>query len=339
MQTGANNLITDISGLRVGNAEDRKLKSGVTCLIADQDNVASCHVMGGAPGTRDTDLLSPENTVQSVNAIILAGGSAFGLDACGGAQAKLREDGRGFEVGDLRVPIVPGAILFDLINGGDKGWHRLSPYAELGYHAAANGSVDFELGSIGAGTGALTGGPNPGLKGGLGSASFKLPTGHLVGALVAVNALGSPVVGEGPNFHAAHFEIGDEFGGLGGSRAKSGEAAALRIKFRQQQGQNRNTTIGIIATDAKLTKGEAKRLAIAAHGGLARALWPSHTPMDGDIVFSIATGTKGPFDNFDNMIDLSAAAASTMARAVARGIYSAHSEDNDLFPTWQQKFG
>ena len=153
MQTGPKNLITDIAGLRVGNCEDRRLKSGVTVILCDQPATAAVHIMGGAPGTRETDLLEPHNTVQTVDAITLAGGSAFGLDAASGVQAALKEMGRGFAVGPLRVPIVPAAILFDLLNGGDKAWGRYPPYRELGYEAVQAAAESFELGTHGAGTG------------------------------------------------------------------------------------------------------------------------------------------------------------------------------------------
>ena len=336
MQTGPNNLLTDVAGLRIGNSQDENIKSGVTVLVADKPNVASVHVMGGAPGTRETDLLSPENTVQSVDALVLSGGSAFGLDAASGVQAALKEAGRGFEVGEHRIPIVPGAILFDLINGGDKDWGRYPPYREMAFEATNNAAVEFELGSVGAGTGCLTGGPGAGTKGGLGSASTKLANGIMIGALVAVNALGSSTVGETNRFWAAPFEIADEFGGLGPASVSPEESAALRIKFREQISQNANTTIAIIATDAKLSKGDVKRLAVAAHDGFARALWPAHTPLDGDLIFSIATGEAQAPESLDDTIDLSAIASSTMARAIARGIFHASSRPNDLFKSWKE---
>ncbi len=330
MIPGPRNLITDVAGLRVGNASDDKLKSGVTALLCDVDVTASVHVMGGAPGTRDTDLLAPDKTVTSVDAIVLSGGSAFGLDACGGVQAVLREAGRGFQIGPHRVPIVPGAILFDLINGGDKDWGAVSPYAELGRTAAQNASETFDLGTTGAGTGALTGGPGGGLKGGLGSASAVLANGITIAALVAVNALGSPLADADGHFWAAPFEKDGEFGGLGPSPAPSD---TLHIKFRQAV-EGANTTIGIIATDAVLTKAQANRLAVAAHDGFARALWPAHTPLDGDAIFTVATGGSGVTPDLDGQIDLSAAAGAVMARAIARGVYEATPTENDLFPVW-----
>lgn len=338
MKSGPSNAISDVKGLRVGNADDPRLKSGVTALICDVENVASVHVMGGAPGTRETDLLAAENTVESVDALVLSGGSAFGLDAAGGVQSALREMGRGFAVGDLRVPIVPAAILFDLINGGDKDWERHSPYRDLGYHAASSAAAEFDLGTAGAGTGALIGGPYPGLKGGLGSASSVLNSGATIAALVAVNALGAATVGDSRHFWAAPFEIASEFGGLGPQPRTSDGSVALNIKFRERTQPGTNTTIGIIATDAKLSKAQVKRLSIAAHDGFARALWPAHTPLDGDLVFGLATGGSEISPDLDAWIDLSAAAASTMSRAIARGVFAASEAPNDIFPTWSKRF-
>ncbi len=210
-RTGPRNLITDVAGLRVGNAADDRIKSGVTVVVCDEPAVAGVQVLGGAPGTRETDLLEPHNSVEAVNAIVLSGGSAFGLDAASGVQAALREMGVGFEVGGHRVPIVPTAIVFDLRNGGDKDWGRYPPYRELGYEAVQAASADFALGTVGAGTGALV----AGFKGGLGSASTVLPNGVTVGALAVVNATGSVTVGRSGHFWAAPWELGDEFGGLG----------------------------------------------------------------------------------------------------------------------------
>ncbi|MDB5524809.1 MAG: peptidase [Rhizobium sp.] len=331
MRAGPKNLITDVAGLRVGNVEDRVLKSGVTVIVCDQPATAAVHVMGGAPGTRETDLLEPHNTVQAVDAIALSGGSAFGLDAASGVQAALREMGRGFAVGPMRVPIVPAAILFDLLNGGSKDWDRYPPYREMGYEAALAAAGTFSLGSYGAGTGALT----AGLKGGLGSASSLLPNGITIGALVAVNALGSVTLGDTRHFRAAIHEIGEEFAGLGWPREIPPEAREIRTKLDLGQPKDGNTTIAVIATDAVLTKAEAKRLAVAAHDGFAHAIWPSHTPLDGDLVFAVATGTSGKSMSIEDFISLSAAAASTMARAIARGVQQAHAEDGDLMPAWQ----
>lgn len=330
MKTGPRNLITDVAGLAVGNAGDTRLNSGVTSIVCDPPATAAVQVLGGAPGTRETDLLEPHNTVETVNGLILSGGSAFGLDAASGAQACLREQGQGFEVGPHRIPIIPAAILFDLINGGDKDWGLYPPYRELGYQATASASQDFGIGSTGAGTGALT----ATFKGGLGSASARLENGFTIGALVAANPMGSVTIGGTRHFWAAPFEIDDEFGGLGMPSPLPGDATELRIKFRDLSRGVSNTTIAVIATDASLTKAEAKRLAIAAHAGLARAIWPSHTPFDGDLVFALATGASARKPSLDEFLDLCAAAASTMSRAIARGIYHATPDPRDLMPAW-----
>lgn len=327
--TGPRNLITDVSGLRVGNASDAGLKSGVTVLTCDEPATASFQVLGGAPGTRETDLLEPHNSVPAVNALVLSGGSAFGLDAASGVQAALRERGIGFDVGGHIVPIVPTAILFDLRNGGDKDWGRYPPYRDLGYEATQTAVADFAIGTHGAGTGALS----SGLKGGLGSASTMLDTGVTIGALAAVNPVGSVTVGRSRHFWAAPFEIGDEFGGLGYPSPMPEDARRILLKYRDKAVQA-NTTIAVIATDAVLTKADAKRLAIAAHDGFARAIWPTHTPADGDLVFALATGRSGKTLAFDHAIDLYAAAGATMARAIARGVFAATPADGDLFPVW-----
>ncbi len=336
MKPGPRNLITDVEGLLVGNAEDRALKSGVTALLCQTPAVASVQVVGGAPGTRETDLLEPHNTVDTVNALVLSGGSAFGLDAASGVQSALREQGTGFEIGPHIIPIVPAAILFDLLSGGDKDWALHPPYRELGYEAAKAAAHDFDIGTIGAGTGATT----ADLKGGLGSASTVLDNGVTVGALVAVNAIGSANVAGGAHFWAAPFECGDEFGGLGFPAPLPPDASALRIKYRDMNNASlTNTTIGVIATDAVLNKSDAKRLAVGTHDGFARAIWPAHTPTDGDLIFSAATGASGKTLDVDGFLDLCAAAAATMSRAIARGVYSAHAEPEDIKVTWQAKFG
>lgn len=329
MKAGKRNLITDVEGLRVGNADDPRVKSGTTVIVCDRPTVAAVQVLGGAPGTRETDLLEPHNTVENIDAIVLSGGSAFGLDAASGAQAALREAGVGFDVGGMRIPIVPTAILFDLLNGGDKDWGRFAPYRQLGYHAVQSASRDFALGTVGAGTGATT----VGLKGGLGSASCVMDNGITVAALAAVNAVGSANIGMTRHFWAAPFEIGTEFGGLGMPHPMPADATRVRRKFRDDK-PLRNTTIAVIATDAALTKASAKRMAISAHDGFARAIWPSHTPYDGDLVFALATGASGKELAVDDAIDFYAVASAVMARAIARGVYSATPAVNDLFPSW-----
>lgn len=326
------NLITDIEGVAVGHSTDMALGSGVTAIVFDEPAVASGSVLGGAPGGRDTALLDPSMTVQTVDAFVLSGGSAFGLDAAGGVQAGLREMGRGLEVGAVRVPIVPQAILFDLLNGGDKNWGRHSPYRDMGYEAfrvAANGP--FELGTIGAGTGATT----ATLKGGLGSASAVTSKGFKIAALVAVNALGTATVGDTPHFWAAPFEIDNEFGGLGFPTRFTEEDRALRLKGIDLKA----TTIGVIVTDATLTKAQAHRLSIMAHDGFARALLPGHLPADGDTVFAAATGRK-PAADLASFMELCHLATLVSARAVARGVFEATSLPFPACPpAWKDRFG
>jgi len=328
MHPGARNLITDVAGVLVGNAQDARLRSGCTVFTGDAPFTAAVCVMGGAPGTRETDLLSPERLVQQVDALVLSGGSAFGLDACSGVADGLRAAGRGFAVGDQRVPIVPGAILFDLLNGGEKGWER-NPYHALGRAALAQAAEDFAMGSAGAGTGAMTGR----WKGGLGSASAVLPSGITVGALVAVNALGSATVGDGPQFWAAPWELGAEFGGLGAARSFPGAEVPLP---RKRTGEA--TTIAIVATDAALTQAQALRMATAAQDGMARALVPSHTLLDGDLVFAAATGRRALADPLVDAFQIGHAAASCLARAIARGVYLAQPMQGDLQPAWSAQF-
>jgi L-aminopeptidase/D-esterase-like protein len=324
MKAGQRNLITDVAGLRVGNAEDAVLRSGVTVLTAEKPFTAAVSVMGGAPGTRETDMLAPDRLVQEVDALVLSGGSAFGLDACSGVMEGLRAAGRGFAVGNQRVPIVPGAILFDLLNGGDKRW-SVNPYAGLGRRALAVAAVEFGLGSAGAGYGALTGR----WKGGLGSASLVLDSGITVGALVAVNALGSATVGEGRQFWAAPWEIGDEFGGLGVSPERAALEDPLPVKRRGEA-----TTIAIVATDAALTQAGALRMATAAQDGMARALVPSHTLLDGDLVFAAATGARGMDDAVRDAFQIGHAAATCLARAIATAVYLARPMQGDMQPCW-----
>ena len=334
MRTGPNNSILDVDGVLIGNAHDERVKSGVTVVLSDVPFTAGVHIMGGAPGTRETDLLDPAQTVDKVDALVLAGGSAFGLQAAAGVQEVLYEQGRGFRVGDAAVPLVPAAIVFDLLNGGDKKWRGEPPYRGLGRKAAETVSDHgLCLGTIGAGFGATT----AGLKGGLGSASEIAATGHRVGALAIVNAIGSATIGHGPHFWAAPFEVDGEFGGLGYPDDFAG-AAALNTKGSAPH-SGENTTIAIVATDAVLTKAEAKRVATMAHDGFARALWPSHTPYDGDLIFCMATGKKPLANGPADILQIGAAAASTMARAVARGVYEAVEYPGDVMPVWKARFG
>jgi L-aminopeptidase/D-esterase-like protein len=306
------NLLTDVAGIAVGHAEDLRLGSGVTVIQFDRPSVAAVSVLGGAPGGRDTDMLAPQSTIEMVDAIVLSGGSAFGLDAAGGVQAALREQGRGLAMGAVRVPIVAQAIIFDLLNGGDKNWARFSPYRDLGFAATLAVGRSFALGSVGAGTGATT----ATVKGGLGSASATTRDGHTVAAIAVANAVGSVTIGDGPWFWASPCEQDSEFGGRGWP-------ATFDVTPRLKGGPGASTTIGLVATDAALTRTQALRLAIMAHDGLARAVLPTHAPMDGDTIFAAATGLRPLNVPVRELTELGHAATLVMARAIARGVYEA----------------
>ncbi|HEX2652336.1 MAG TPA: P1 family peptidase [Xanthobacteraceae bacterium] len=326
------NLITDVAGVRVGHADDHRLGSGVTAIIFDEPATATIDARGGGPGTRETDLLDPAMTVNHVDGIALSGGSAFGLEAGAGIQAWLAEHGRGFAVRTARVPIVPGAILFDLLSGGDKQWGRYPPYRELGYQAASCAGTDFSLGSTGAGLGATT----VNLKGGIGSASAMTPAGFTVGALVAVNAAGSVTVGDSPCFWAAPFERDGEFGARGFPTRMPSEALQPITKA----GARESTALAVIATDASLTKAQLKRIAVMAQTGFARAIYPVHTPLDGDVVFAAATGRRAINNPLHDLSEIGSIAANVLARAVARGIYEATALPfPNALPSWRDKFG
>lgn len=328
MTPGPRNLITDVAGLKVGNATHARIKTGVTAIICDEPATAGVQILGGAPGTRETDLLAPDKTVAAIDALVLSGGSAFGLDAASGVADGLSALGRGFAVGDRRVPIVPGAILFDLLNGGDKDWAH-NPYKALGAAALSAAGTDFALGSEGVGTGALI----ADMKGGLGSASAVID-GVTVGALVAVNALGRVTVGGGRRFWAAPFEMGDEFGGHGMARAFDPTAMPAIKGFAA-----RNTTIAIVATDAALSQAQATRMAIAAHDGMARAIYPSHTPLDGDLVFAAATGAVPLANPMGDALLIGHVAALCLARAIARGVHAATDRPGDVKPSYRALHG
>lgn len=327
------NLITDIEGLRVGHAHDAALASGVTAIVIDTENVASAVTRGGAPGSRDTTLLEPEMTAQGVNAVILSGGSLFGLDAAGGVCNYLRGTGSGLRIGPVVIPIAVQAITFDLINGGNKDWGRKPPYWDLGWQAAECATDgDFALGTVGGGYGTTT----VTLKGGVGSASTVTASGFRVAAIAVVNSVGSVTIGDGPHFWAASVEIGNEFGGLGMPAHLTPSDLALRMKGGRQPA----TTIGLVATDAILTKPQAKRLAIMADDGLARAVRPAHAPMDGDTVFAVATQKKPLTDPLPNMTEIGMAAGDCLARAIARGVYEATALPfHGALPAWRDKFG
>ncbi|HEX9555456.1 MAG TPA: P1 family peptidase [Reyranella sp.] len=323
---GSRNLITDVDGILVGNVEDQRLRSGVSVVLCETPSVASVDVRGGAPGTRETDLLDPASRNERIDAICLSGGSAFGLSAADGVMRWLKERGRGVPVAGAIVPIVPTAILFDLLNGGDKNWDW-PPYRELAYAAAGKAARDFALGNAGVGLGAKAGN----LKGGLGSASaVGAANGLQVGALVAVNARGYTTMGDMPQFWAWALEQDREFGGL----PPPAHGLALPVSHSRadlthdpadaaRSDPRANTTIAVVATNARLDKASAKRLAVMAQDGLARSIRPVHTPQDGDTVFAIATGRHEMGDDPLALGELGTLAADCLARAVARGVYNA----------------
>jgi len=332
MQPGPRNSLTDIPGLQVGQAEDARLKSGVTVVMGAAPFVASVAVMGGAPGTRETDLLEPDKSAPAIDALVLSGGSAFGLDSAGGVVARLREMGRGFAVGPVRVPIVPAAIIFDLLNGGDKDWTD-SPYPALGRAAVDAMGKEVRLGSHGAGTGALT----ARMKGGTGSASLEIGNGITVAALMIANPIGSPCTRGDRHFWAAPFELGAEFGGLGPDPASGLVTPEESLKYGALS-RHANTTIGVVATNARLTKAQAKRLATASHDGIARAVVPAHSPADGDLIFAAATGEGRPAD--DAMLGaICNAAAHCVARSIARAVFEATPAPGDILRCWSDLNG
>jgi L-aminopeptidase/D-esterase-like protein len=326
------NLITDIAGVRVGNAHDAVIASGATSIVFDVANAASGVTRGGAPGGRDTMLLAPEMTVRSIDAVLLTGGSLYGLDAAGGAVSVLRSEGRGMRIGAINVPIAVQAIVFDLLNGGDTDWGRMPPYWELGWQAtAAARSGAFPLGSVGGGYGATT----ANLKGGLGSASASTPSGFLVGALTVVNAVGSTVIGDGPHFWAAPFEVDGEFGGLG----QPPQVPRGDLELRMKRASPPSTTIALIVTDAALSKAEAKRIAIMADDGLARAIRPAHAPTDGDTIIAVATQQRPLGDPLPEVTEIGLGAADCLARAIARGVYEATALPfPGALPAWRDRF-
>lgn len=320
VKPGPRNLITDVDGLRVGNSEDARIRSGVTVLLPDRPAVMSVDARGGAPGTRDVSALDPANSVQDFHGLVLSGGSVFGLDAAGGVTDALSTRGIGLDLGPRRVPVVPAAILFDLMNGGDKIWVDRSPYHELGRMAVDKAATDFLLGNAGAGMGAEAGA----IKGGLGSASAVTRDGLQVGALVAVNACGSVLMPDKITPWAWMLEQNGEFGGLSAPDLPPGQGVSMDVDLPKGARLAENTTIAVVATNLDLTKAELRRMAIMAQDGLARAIRPVHTPFDGDIVFAVATGAKTAADpRAVALTEAGALAADCLARAVVCGVMAA----------------
>lgn len=331
------NLITDVPGLKVGHAHDPDAFTGVTVLLPDAPAIAAIDVRGGGPGTRESDALGLSGTVDHIHGLVLSGGSAFGLSAATAVQSWLSAQGRGFDVGGVKIPIVPQAILFDMLNGGDKDWGAVPPFEGLAFKACETAANTCDLGNVGAGFGATT----ATLRGGLGSASAHYRDGVWVGALAAVNAVGSATFDNAGRFWAGPFEIGDEFGGLGPPPAWPDPSQPAALKG----GTGENTTLGVIATNAPLSKVQAHRLAVMAQTGLAKALHPVHTPLDGDVVFALSTAKDAALSasplSHQTLAKLGDVAAKTMARAVARGIYHAAPAPQGWAgpPAWCTAFG
>ena len=320
---GRLNLITDVQGIKVGQAEDCAVRTGVTVITADRAMAAAVDVRGGAPGTRETDALADHDLVHVVDAVVLAGGSVYGLAAADGVAAWLGARRRGFALSPSSEvppsPIVPAAILFDLDNGGNKSWGMAPPYRALGVAAVEAAAAHFAIGSTGAGFGARSGQ----LHGGTGSASIRSQDGFTVGAIVAVNSFGSAVAADGRSFWAAPWEIGGEFGARGTAGLSAGDDGWGLTKEKAIAGQN--TTIACVATDAALSGSELKRVAIMAHDGLARAIRPVHSPFDGDTVFAVATGDREVTGARPLAVArLGALGADTLARAIARAVFEAN---------------
>jgi len=332
---GLRNLITDVPGLSVGGAVDARARTGVTVILPDERAVCAVDVRGGAPGTRETDALGADNLVDAVDAVVLSGGSVYGLAAADGVAVWLGSLGRGYDLargpGIPLAPVVPAAILYDLANGGDKDWGLMPPYRDLGIAAAQAAGRTFDLGTAGAGAGAMAGS----LKGGLGSASAVTPDGFTVGALVAVNSFGSVVAPGGAAFWAQAFEIEGELGGLTPSPFRAAPDDWGLSKRDPKLGAN--TTIACVAVDAILDPAQARRLAVMAQDGLARAIRPVHTPFDGDVVFALATGHRPlPEPAAFSLTRLGALAADCLARAIARGVYEARPWPGTNILSWRE---
>ncbi len=336
---GPRNLITDVSGIQVGNAHDEAVATGVSVILPQTRAVAAYDTRGGGPGTRETDALDPVNLVDAVDAVFLSGGSSYGLAAGSAITDWLGARGRGFALmeGAPVSPVVPGAILYDLANGGDKRWRESPPYAELARRACESAGAEFALGNAGAGFGAAAGN----LKGGLGSASIATPEGLQIGALVAVNAFGAAVIPGTGRLWAAYAEQNREMGGqppltepLSGARADF--QAGTKAGGPAQAGGN--TTIGVVALNAALTPAQARRIAIMGQDGLARSLRPVHTPLDGDTLFVLATGAlaSAPMEALA-LARAGALAADCVARAVGRAVFEARGLNG--IPAYREVFG
>ena len=332
IRPGPKNLITDILGIRVGNVDSLVWRSGVTSIVPQKPVVAAVDIRGGGPGTRETDALNAECLVEKIHAIVLSGGSAFGLAAADGVMCNLAQQKFGFQLGAAIIPIVPAAILFDLLNGGDKNWGARPPYFEMGFQSVEGLQDTFELGNVGAGMGAIA----DTLKGGLGSASFLYQQGmeeiH-IGALAAVNSVGSVTLPDSPVMWAAPYEQNKELGGQG----KVDPNYQMKLDFTFPTSEGTHTTLVVVATDATLSQAQAKRMAIMAQDGLARAIRPVHSPFDGDTVFVMSTEEKILTNPAANLAKLGMLAADCVTRAVARGVFEAETLGD--WESYQSRYG
>jgi L-aminopeptidase/D-esterase-like protein len=307
--------ITDVDGVKVGHFTETRRPTGCTVILYEGGAVGGVDVRGSAPGTRETDLLKPSNLVDKVNAIILSGGSAFGLDTATGVMRYLEERNAGFTTAAGKVPIVPAAILYDL-NVGDG---KIRPNADAGYKACTNAnSGPVEEGSVGAGAGATVGkiGGGKPMKGGIGTSSIKLPNGIVIGAVVAVNCVGDVVDPKSGRIVA-------------GARTSDGkafvnivEAYRSGLNVSQSSAPGQNTTIGVVATNARFDKTQMTKIAEMAHDGMARAINPTHTPSDGDTLFALSTGTSNALPN---LTAIGALAAEAVTEAILRAVMKAKS--------------
>ena len=323
---GPSNDLSDVAGLKIGQAEDPRVRTGTTVVLCDEPAVAAVDVRGGGACTRETDVMNPGGLVEAVDAVVLSGGSVYGLAAADGVCAALGADRRGYGLfpspGVPNSPIVPAACLYDLANGGDKTWGAEPPYRALGmaaYEAAKIGGPLVQ-GAVGAGFGAMAGA----LKGAIGSASIVTEDGITVAALVAVNCFGSVRMPNSDAYWAWPYEIDNEFGG-----ARPPADYALNPEdwgqAKLNPGARAQTTLAVVATDAQLSRDETRRFCVMGQDGLARAIRPVHAPFDGDVVFGLATGAQEV--NADirpyQLTRLGSLAADCLARAIARGVHAA----------------
>ncbi len=331
IRPGPRNAITDVDGIAVGSADDSGLRSGVTVVLPAEPAVAAVDTRGGAPGTHETDLLNPANLVDRVDAVALSGGSAFGLEAAAGVMGWLAARGRGFAVGSARVPIVPAAIIFDLLNGGQKDWGAMPPYRDLARRACDAAGMEIALGNVGAGFGAKAGK----LKGGLGTASFVTDDGIQVGAVLVANPFGAVTIPGTGTLWGWELERDGEFGG---QPAPRGPIAPGDLDYAVPAPVGGQTTIGVVATNVALTKAQATRIAIMAQDGLARAIRPVHTPLDGDTIFVLSTGRRPLAEPVPLMLArIGMLAADCAARAIGRAVF--HAESLGEFPSYRSIHG